>query len=142
MPDRIVVGPFVYRVIADAAKLQAHEHKLQGAYSGYSDHSAMEIVIGPHEAICSQREVLWHEIKHCVVHLFGEYGKMDDETYIRRTAPMELAVLRSNPALVAYLLGEDEGGRDAGKEAKRSGQQGAGSVYVREASEDRQEARR
>jgi hypothetical protein len=116
MPERIVVGPFVYRIVQDVAKLQAHEREKKGAYSGYSDHAAMEIVVGPDESLCSQRETLWHEVKHCVVHLFGEYGKMDDETYIRRTAPMELAVLRSNPALVAYLLGEDEGGRDAAQE--------------------------
>lgn len=107
MPDRIRVGPFVYGVLQDVVKLQAHEREKKGAYSGYSDHSLMEIVIGPDEAACSQRETLWHEVKHCVVHLFGEYGKMDDETYVRRTAPMELAVLRENPALVAYLLAED-----------------------------------
>jgi hypothetical protein len=107
MPASIKVGPFVYAVIQDAAKLQAWEREKKGAYSGFSDHSLMRIVIGPDEATCSQRETLWHEVKHCVVHLFGEYGNQDDETYIRRTAPMELAALRENPDLVAYLLAED-----------------------------------
>lgn len=108
MPTSIRVGPFVYRVVQDVAKLQAHERKEKGAYSGYSDHSVMEIVVGPDEVACSQRETIWHEVKHCVVHLFGEYGKMDDETYVRRTAPMELAALRDNPDLVAYLLAKDD----------------------------------
>lgn len=108
MPERIRVGPFVYTIVQDVAKLQARERERRDAYSGYSDHAKMEIVIGPDEAACSQRETLWHEVKHCVVHLFGEYGKMDDETYVRRTAPMELAVLRDNPALVRYLLAEDD----------------------------------
>lgn len=108
MPKTIKVGPFVYSVLQDAAKLQAWEREQKGAYSGFSDHALMRIVIGPDEALCSQRETLWHEVKHCVVHLFGKYGKMDDETYIRRTAPMELAALRENPDLVAYLLTEDD----------------------------------
>lgn len=108
MPDRVRVGPYVYTVSQDVAKLQEHERSKRGAYSGYSDHSKMEIVVGPDEAACSQRETLWHEVKHCVVYLFGEYGKMDDETHIRRMAPMELAVLRDNPDLAAYLLSHDE----------------------------------
>lgn len=107
MPSSVRVGPYVYTISQDVAKLQEHERKQRGAYSGYSDHSKMEIVVGPEEAACSQRETLWHEVKHCVIHLFGEYGKQDDETYVRRTAPMELAVLRDNPELVAYLLASD-----------------------------------
>lgn len=108
MPTRLRVGPYVYTVSQDVAKLQAHEREKKGAFSGYTDSSCLEIVIGPDEPVASQRETLWHEVKHAVIHLFGEYGKMSDETYVRRTAPMELAVLRDNPALIAYLLAADE----------------------------------
>jgi hypothetical protein len=108
MPTRIKVGPYVYAVFADTAKLQAHEREKKAGYSGYTDHQLMEIVIDPSDAPCHSRETLWHEVKHAVVHLFGEYGKLDDETHIRRTAPMELAVLRDNPGLVAFLTAADE----------------------------------
>jgi hypothetical protein len=108
MPARIKVGPYSYVVMQDAAKLQAWEREKKGAYSGYSDHQALEIVIGPDDALPVRRETLWHEVKHCVVNLFGEYGKLDDETYIRRTAPMELAALRDNPDLMAFLTAEDD----------------------------------
>lgn len=111
LPDRIRVGPYVYRVYADTARLQAHEREKKAGYSGYTDHQLMEIVIDPSDAPCHKRETLWHEVKHAVVNLFGEYGKLDDEMHIRRTAPMELAVLRENPALVAYLLAEDDDAR-------------------------------
>lgn len=107
MPTSVKVGPYVYAIVQDAAKLQAFERDKRGAYSGYSNHSRYEICVGPDEAPCAQRETLWHEVKHCVVNLFGEYGKMDDETHIRRMAPMELAVLRDNPMLAAYLLAGD-----------------------------------
>ncbi len=107
MPRTLKIGPFVYVVLQDVVKLQAHERKQKAGYSGYTDHSLMEIIIGPDEALCSRRETLWHEVKHCVVHLFGEYGKMDDETHVRRSAPMELAALRENPDLVAFLTAED-----------------------------------
>ena len=107
MPGSVTVGPFTYTVLRDVAKLQAHEREMKRAYSGYSDHQALEIVVGPDEHPQMQRETLWHEVKHCVIWLFGEYGKMDDETYVRRTSPMELAVLRANPELVAYLTEAD-----------------------------------
>src|SRR4051812_5185029 len=97
IPTTIKVGPYVYTVSQDVATLQAYEREKKGGYSGFTDHSKMLIVVGPDEHISSQRETLWHEAKHAVVHLFGEYGKMDDETHIRRMAPMELAVLRENP---------------------------------------------
>lgn len=108
MPERIKVGPFVYTISQDVATLQAHEREKGGGYAGYADHSRMLIVVDPTEAPCSQRETLWHEAKHAVHHLYANSGdKADDETHIRKMAPMELAVLRDNPDLVAYLVAED-----------------------------------
>lgn len=108
MPTRIRVGPYVYTVSQDVATLQAHEREKSGAFSGFTDHSRMLIVIGPDEAACAQRETMWHEVKHAVHNLYKNSGDtVDDETHIRKMAPMELAVLRDNPDLVAYLLASD-----------------------------------
>lgn len=109
MPGAIKVGPFVYRVSQDVAKLQAHEREKGSGFSGFTDHCNLEIVIGPDEALGSQRETLWHEVKHAVHHLYGNSNEtIDDETHIRKMAPMELAVLRENPLLVAYLLSAED----------------------------------
>lgn len=108
LPPRLVVGPFIYQVSADAAKLRDHEHNKRGAYGGYTEHALLEIILDPTLAPGTMRETLWHEVKHAVIYLFGEYGDMNDETYVRRTAAMELAVLRQNPGLVRFLLTLDE----------------------------------
>jgi hypothetical protein len=104
MPTRVKVGPFVYRVLLDRDKLREFEQAKRRGYSGFTDHAKLEIVIDPTQAPAQHAEMLWHEVKHCVIHLFGEYGKQDDETWVRRTSAMELATLRENPLLVAYLV--------------------------------------
>jgi hypothetical protein len=110
MPKTVRVGPYTYTVSQDVATLQAHEREKSGAFSGYTDHSKLLIVIGPDEAPDAQRETMWHEVKHAVHHLFhnSRDEASSDEDHIRKMAPMELAVLRDNPTLVAYLLASDD----------------------------------
>lgn len=107
-PASVKVGPYVYSVGMDEAKIRQFEHERQAGFSGHSDHGALEIHIDPHNAPAYQRETLWHEIKHCVLRLSGFEGKASEEDIICRTSPMELAVLRDNPDLVRYLLDDDQ----------------------------------
>lgn len=105
IPSKVRVGPFVYTVSQDVKELQAHEREKSGGYAGFSDHSKLRIVVDATDAPDAQRETMWHEVKHAVHHLYANSGeKVDDETHIRKMAPMELAVLRDNPDLVAYLM--------------------------------------
>lgn len=108
MPQGVKVGPYTYMVSQDALKLQAYERDKGAAYSGYSDHVNLLILVDATEAMMAQRETLWHEVKHCVHNLFKNSGNaVDDETHIRYMAPMELCVLRENPDLVTFLLDGD-----------------------------------
>ena len=59
------------------------------------------------------RDTIWHEIKHAV---FNETGlalilkdtkeEASEEDIIRRTTPVELAIMRENPDLMKWLLGD------------------------------------
>lgn len=108
-PSVIKVGPYQYTVSQDEVKLRDYEHQQRNGYSGYSDHSKLEIIVDPTLADDQQAETLWHEVKHCVYNVVGwRDGALKEEEVIRRAAPMELAVLRENPALVAFLVGKPE----------------------------------
>lgn len=108
MPTRIRVGPYVYAVIQDQAALRAEEHGRNGGLRGYTDHQALVINVGPDMAVGMQRQTLWHEVKHAVIDsMTMSHDKRTDEDWIGRTTPSELAVLRDNPDLVAYLTAED-----------------------------------
>lgn len=75
------------------------------------------IRIGPDQTEQQRRDTVWHEVKHAI---FFETGlnteieesepKVTEEMIVRRTASMELAVLRENPDLVAYLTEDDDAG--------------------------------
>lgn len=57
-----------------------------------------------------QRDTLWHEVKHCVNYLaaFGGKDRLGEEETVGRTCSLELAALRDNPSLVAFLTEQDE----------------------------------
>src|SRR3712207_3499875 len=110
MPSAIKVGPFRYRVLMDAQKLRASERKNGDAADsqmGHVRHADLEIVIDPTVAPDQKAETLWHEVKHAIANLSAADGKFDEEQWIGRMSPMELAVLRENPVLVAFLTAED-----------------------------------
>jgi hypothetical protein len=110
MPTRIKVGPYVYEVSRDEAWLRAQEHSRSGGLRGATDHQALRIVVGPDLAPGMQRQTLWHEVKHAVLEAMTmSHDKRTDEDWIARSAPSELAVLRNNPGLVAFLTDGDDG---------------------------------
>lgn len=111
-PARIQVLGVDYTVVLDGSRLAEFNGRKRGRYAGYSDHQTLEIVLDPSVSESSRRGTLWHELKHCVLPLykpglsdFNAESEMDfDEWYIALSGPGELAVLRQNPDLVAYLL--------------------------------------
>lgn len=107
MPKTIRVGPYVYDVATDEAWLRQQEHSRSGGLRGATDHQQLRIVVGPDMALGMQRQTLWHEVKHAVIEAMTmSNDKRSDEDWISRTAPGELAVLRNNPDLVAFLIAE------------------------------------
>lgn len=108
MPKTVKIGPYVYTVSRDEAALRQHEHNRNGGVRGCTDHQALTIFVGPDLAPGMQRQTLWHEVKHAIVDsMTMSFDKRTDEDWIGRTSPSELAVLRANPDLVAFLLAED-----------------------------------
>lgn len=105
LPTTLKVGPYVYAVSTDEPWIRQQEHDRNGGLRGCTDHQALRIAIGPELAPGMQRQTLWHEVKHAVIECMTmSHDKRNDEDWIARTAPMELAVLRDNPDLVAFLL--------------------------------------
>lgn len=102
-PTSIKIGPFVYTVSTDEAGLRRQEHAAKGACSGATSHPKLEIHIDPNDAPGQQRDTLWHEVKHAILNISGFDGKATEEEFIQRTSALELAALRDNPELVAYL---------------------------------------
>lgn len=102
-PSTIRVGPYRYRVVMDERRLREFEHAERSRNYGYADRKELLIVLDPRMPHERTAEVLWHEVKHVVADVVGLDGKLDEETYTNRSAPMELAVLRDNPQLVVFL---------------------------------------
>ena len=109
IPTSIKVGPYHYGVEFNESKIRELEHEREHSYSGYTDHTKLMIYLDPKMAEDQRAETLWHEVKHAVCKLFHWDRKLTEEEAIRRTAPMELAVLRENPILAQCLL--DTAGR-------------------------------
>lgn len=107
MPKSVKVGPYVYSIGTDTAKIRAFEHERGDAVAAMTSHHMLEINIDPSHAPGFQRESLLHEVKHCICHLVNFSGKLTEESMIEATTGAELAVLRDNPDLVAYLTGGD-----------------------------------
>jgi hypothetical protein len=110
LPTRLRVGPFVYTVQLDLARLRDFEQTQGAPQHGYTDRFTCEIVLDPTEAPGQRRDTLWHEVKHAVAGMAGYQGNLPEEEVIARMSPLELLVLRDNPQLVAFLLEVDDAG--------------------------------
>lgn len=108
LPPRIVIGPYVYRVLTDVSKLRKTEEVMHDSIRAYCDLDALEIVIDASAAIGLQRTILWHEIKHAIVDLgHGRDDRLRQEDWILKMTALELDVLRRNPDLVSFLTFND-----------------------------------
>lgn len=78
--------------------------------NGLSDHTELTIDLSPFMAPGLRKEILLHEVAHCVhaavglgLDLNDEKVPVTEEQVVTRTAPVWLQVLRDNPKLLAYL---------------------------------------
>lgn len=106
LPSSVKVGPYVYAVALDEAKVRVFEHEQRGHRLGYSDHSTLDIVLDPTLVSGRLREVLLHEVLHAVCCVVSAQEKLSEEAWLERTGPTLLAVLRENPELVSFLTTE------------------------------------
>lgn len=112
LPTNIKIGPFYYSVYCDApswycGQLTIVDQPRPYGY-GFTHHKSESIYLNPNLEIMTMRDTLWHEIKHVVFRVAGfvEEDKFTEEFAIERSTAIELGILRDNPDLVAYLLGD------------------------------------
>jgi len=116
VPSTIRVGTVTFRVTVDRDDWMRIEHKTQTkGYYGHTENREAMIYLNPDGAPDVTRLTLWHEVLHCLdetvmgdpnwLELAGKPEDMDaaEEVVIRMLEHPTLAVLRDNPALVAYL---------------------------------------
>jgi len=113
MPTEVQVGAVTFRVTRDAQEWLEVEHATQtSGYYGHCKPSQGMIYLNPENPEDVTRLSLWHEVLHALTATtmgateFRGLGKKQverEETLIRLWEHPTLAVLRDNPALVAYL---------------------------------------
>jgi hypothetical protein len=123
IPSVIKVGPYRVRVSLDADAL-ARTRVLKGDRRiGEFSNIDLTILIDDECAPDLLAETLLHETIHAVFEVVGGCrGEHDSEAWIQYAAPTLLAVLRDNPALVAYLLDPED--THAEEEATDAGSRG------------------
>lgn len=106
-PALIHVGPYRYRVLLD---VKAFENPADDRVLGETAPDKLTIVIRPGLPPDIERVVVWHELTHVVMSLFGWLGekpiRASEEAITDLVSQAQMDVLRRNPRLVAYLCAD------------------------------------
>lgn len=113
IPDEIRIGTVTYRVTTGRDDWIRIEHATQKkGYYGHTDPLHATIYLNPDVAPEQNRLTLWHEVLHALHEtvmgspswegLSTDPSEAEERVVLRWEHPT-LAVLRDNPALVAYL---------------------------------------
>ena len=97
-PDRITIGAHVYHVQRVPARLLMND--AGEPLNGDCDPDALVIRLAARMRKSKTQEITLHEVLHACIYPSG----VDDESVVTALAPSLLQVMKSNPALVAYLL--------------------------------------
>jgi hypothetical protein len=109
-PKSIKVSAFRYQVFFDRAELATAQKESETSCLGAVNHDELRIVVDPKLPHDQQADTLLHEVEHAIFHAVGIHAKdkLTEHDVIERTNTLRLAVLRENPELVAFLMGEVE----------------------------------
>jgi hypothetical protein len=114
-PDRVKVGPFVYKVIWNQQKLMEAARVMGQDVFGQSYMDRLEIIIDDSRPLAAMQNTLMHEIFHCltwaydipVPHLDDEHK--EEEAFTCRIDTPFLLLLKENRSLFDWLsVTEDE----------------------------------
>lgn len=107
-PKSIKVSAFRYQVFFDRVELAQAQKDSETDCMGATNHSELRIVVDPKLPRDQQADTLLHEVEHTIFHAVGIHSKdkLTEHDVIERTNTLRLAVLRENPELVAFLVGE------------------------------------
>jgi hypothetical protein len=110
LPDRVQIGPYEYRLEFDEAEIHRVNRGTGRHFAGQIRYHDGRIIIQPAQPDNRVRETVLHEVLHGILDMTGLDGdilRANAEPFITRFSPVLLDVLRRNPALVAYLTGDD-----------------------------------
>jgi hypothetical protein len=100
-PSKVKIGPSTYSITTDPAPtLDAHE------LWGYCDTATCTLHIDASLRGPRAREVVMHEVLHACLGEMGGAG-LKEERIVATLAPILLAVLRDNPALMKWLRADN-----------------------------------
>ncbi len=104
----IRIGPYNYTVTFDKNVINAESVTAGQTRQGQTDYDGEHILVDPTLSAGVRAEVLLHEIMHAIQNTVGIGSKerIVAHEHIYRTTPTLLAVLRDNPHLVAFLVGD------------------------------------
>jgi hypothetical protein len=122
-PDRVRIGPLTYRIMWDAAEIEAAAPNSDRGtmWAAFSNHERLIIGLNPDHAPDAQRHSLIHEILHCCLRMSGvwpdAYARtamsarrtdvdVEEHTVSGLAGPL-LGVLRDNPEILAWLAGDE-----------------------------------
>lgn len=107
LPTSVDVGPFTYTIHADEARMNKANRDDGSDAWGCCNHAKLEIIIDPNQAPAMIQDTLLHETLHALTAMVGltdELSARREEAIVRRLTPALLHMLRTNPALVGYLV--------------------------------------
>lgn len=107
----VKVGPFIYDIKLDAARIRELEKENDMELFGFTTHNKLEIVINPDMADSMLRETVLHEILHAVIYATGlgdRFTEKQEEHLVRALSPALFQFILDNPTVVRYLGGVRE----------------------------------
>lgn len=97
MIDRVKIGDIEYTV----------KHEREDGCDGSILHGKALIQISDELNIQMERTTLWHEIFHAVFQQTGQKEAQHNEELIEVLSYYVTAIIRHNPALIAYTRGDE-----------------------------------
>lgn len=108
LPQRVQIGPYVYRVSQDGAECNAAQVADSSQFWARIQHTTNTILVNPDQQPSRKRAMLLHEVLHGVLDLSDtrDRKEMTEEDLVQALAAPLLDTLRRNLDLVAYLTAE------------------------------------
>lgn len=106
LPPRLKIGALTYRVRTSRKHMNQVCRDDSRDLLGRCSPRTLTISIEPRQAAGAKRDTITHEALHALfdqVGLAQEWGTDTEETVVARLTPALVALLRDNPAFVAYV---------------------------------------
>ena len=104
-PTQVWIGAHLYSIEYDHEKMMVKCGAERKSLLGVSNHHDLFILVDDDVAEQVIRDVLWHEIMHCI---WAECGMQDldmsEEDIIGLMTPRLVSMMRVNPDVMAYML--------------------------------------